>query len=170
MASKFQVVDEKVEAVPASKQALRLWLRLLSCSTMIEHRMRHLLKSKFNTTLPRFDFMATLYRFDKGLSMGELSHWLMVSNGNVTGVAERLEKEGMISRVPSPTDRRSQIVTMTAKGRAAFEEWAGEHERWITELFGGLGPAEMSDLIDLLAKAKDLVAHSESLGQLEGES
>ncbi|RMF08183.1 MAG: MarR family transcriptional regulator [Alphaproteobacteria bacterium] len=161
MVSKFQVVDEKVEAVPASKQALRLWLRLLSCSTMIEQRMRHLLKDKFGTTLPRFDFMATLYRFDEGLSMGELSRWLMVSNGNVTGVADRLEKEGMIRRVPSPNDRRSQIVTMTPAGRAAFEEWAREHERWINDLFGKLDTEEMGRLIDLLAKVKDSVAHSE---------
>lgn len=161
MVSKFQVVDEKVEAVPASKQALRLWLRLFSCSNMIEQRMRNLLKEKFGTTLPRFDFMSLLYRFDEGLSMGELSRWLMVSNGNVTGVAERLEKEGMIKRVPSPTDRRSQIVTMTRKGRAAFEEWAGEHECWITDLFGELNAAEKGQLIDLLAKVKDSVAHSE---------
>jgi DNA-binding MarR family transcriptional regulator len=161
MVSKFQVVDEKVEAVPASKQALRLWLRVFSCSNMIEQRMRHLLKDKFATTLPRFDFMAMLYRFDEGLSMGELSRWLMVSNGNVTGVADRLEKEGLIKREPSPTDRRSQIVTMTAKGRAAFEEWAGEHERWINDLFGELSATEVRQLIDLLAKAKDSVAHSE---------
>lgn len=162
MVSKYQVVDDKVEAVPARKQALRLWLRLFSCSTMIEHRMRQLLKDKFGTTLPRFDFMALLYRFEDGLSMGDLSRWLMVSNGNVTGVAERLEKEGLILRVPSPTDRRSQIVTMTDKGRAAFEEWAGEHERWINNLFGELNETEIGELIDLLARAKESVAHSET--------
>ncbi|MEX1148105.1 MAG: MarR family transcriptional regulator [Sphingomonadales bacterium] len=161
MVSKYQVVDQKVEAVPARKQALRLWLRLFSCSTMIEHRMRHLLKDKFSTTLPRFDLMSMLYRFEDGLSMGDLSRWLMVSNGNVTGVVDRLEKEGLIRRVPSPTDRRSQIVTLTNKGRAAFEDWAGEHERWINNLFGELGEDEISDLIHLLARAKESVAHSE---------
>lgn len=168
MVSKIQLVDEKVRAVPAGKQALRLWLRLFSCSTMIEQRMRQLLKDRFGTTLPRFDFMAMLYRYPDGLSMGELSHWLMVSNGNVTGVAERLEKEGLILREPSPTDRRSHIVTMTGKGRAAFEDWAGAHETWITDLFSDLSPSEIDDLIGLLARAKESVEHSENNHTKEG--
>lgn len=168
MVSKLQVVDEKVRAVPASKQALRLWLRLFSSSTMIEQRMRQLLKDRFGTTLPRFDFMAMLYRYPDGMSMGQLSRWLMVSNGNVTGVAERLEKEGLIRRDPSPTDRRSHIVTMTNKGREAFEEWATEHENWITDLFAGLSPQEINSLIDLLAKAKASVEHSENRHRKEG--
>jgi DNA-binding MarR family transcriptional regulator len=168
MVSKIHVIDEKVRAVPASKQALRLWLRLFSSTTMIEQRMRQLLKDRFGTTLPRFDFMAMLYRHPEGMSMGQLSRWLMVSNGNVTGVAERLEKEGLILREPSPADRRSHIVTMTAKGREAFEEWAEEHENWITDLFADLSPDEISTLIDLLAKAKASVEQSENRQSKEG--
>lgn len=161
MAIKLDVVDEMVDAVPKNKQALRLWLRLLTCSTLLEERMRHLLKTKFGTTLPRFDLMAALYRAeDSGLTMGELSRWLMVSNGNVTGVAERLEKEGLIAREAAPHDRRTQIVTLTTAGRAAFETWAGEHERWISRLLGNLSPQEMDQMMMLLAKAKaSIVEH-----------
>lgn len=161
MAIKLDVVDEMVDAVPKNKQALRLWLRLLTCSSLLEERMRHLLKAKFGTTLPRFDLMAALYRAkDSGLTMGELSRWLMVSNGNVTGVAERLEKEGLIAREAAPHDRRTQIVTLTAAGRAAFETWAWEHEQWISRLLGNLNPQEMDQMMALLAKAKaSIVEH-----------
>lgn len=155
MAIKLDVVEEKVEAVPKNKQPLRLWLRLLTCSTLLEKRMRHLLKAKFDTTLPRFDLMAALYRAQgKGLTMGELSRWLMVSNGNVTGVAERLEKEGLIERKAAAHDRRSQIVTLTPAGCSAFEMWAEEHEEWISRLLGDLSPPEMDQMMALLAKAK----------------
>lgn len=160
MAVTLEVVEEKVEALPESKQSLRLWLRLLTCSTMIEERMRQMLKDKFDTTLPRFDLMAALYRAEgAGVTMGELSRWLMVSNGNVTGVAERLEKEGLIERHPSPTDRRTQIVTLTEKGADAFETWAVEHERWISGLLGDLDAEEMDLLMGLLAKTKASVVH-----------
>ncbi|MDA5193999.1 MarR family winged helix-turn-helix transcriptional regulator [Govanella unica] len=163
MASALDIIEEKVKAVPESKQSLRLWLRLLTCSSMIEERMRHMLKTKFDTTLPRFDLMAALFRADgAGVTMGELSRWLMVSNGNVTGVAERLEKEGLILRTPSPTDRRTQIVTLTPVGRAAFELWAVEHENWITGLLGDLDAEDMDLLMGLLAKAKSsVVRHDE---------
>lgn len=163
MSNRLEVIQEKVDAVPESKQALRLWLRLLACSNMIEDRMRLMLKEQFNTTLPRFDLMAALYRADdSGVSMGELSRWLMVSNGNVTGVAERLEKEGLIQRRPSPTDRRTQIVTLTDTGRKAFETWAVTHENWITNLFSDFDAEEMDLLMGLLAKAKSsVVRHDE---------
>lgn len=155
MAITLDIIEEKVEAVPASKQPLRLWLRLLTCTNMLEERMRALLKTRFDTTLPRFDLLAALYRADgNGLTMGELSRWLMVSNGNVTGVAERLEKDGLIERRPAPNDRRSQIVTLTAAGRTAFEEWADTHEEWIYGLLGDLSAEEMDTLIVLLTKAK----------------
>lgn len=161
MAIKLEVVEEKFEAVPKNKQALRLWLRLLTCSNLLEERMRHLLKTKFDTTLPRFDLMAALYRArDGGLTMGELSRWLMVSNGNVTGVAERLEKEGLIERKAALRDRRTQIVTLTPAGCAAFETWAREHEDWISRLLANLSPQEMDQMMALLSKAKtSIVEH-----------
>ncbi len=164
MAISLDVIEEKVGAVPESKQVLRLWLRLLTSSNMIEERMRGLLKDKFDTTLPRFDLMAALYRVDQsGLTMGELSRWLMVSNGNVTGVADRLEKEGLIARQPSPTDRRTQYVTLTEAGRAAFESWAKTHEEWITNLLGDLSADEIETLLMLLSKAKtSIVRHEEN--------
>lgn len=159
MANELRVVEERLDALPEGKQALRLWLRLLTCSTMVEQRMRQLLKEEFNTTLPRFDLLAALDRAPEGLTMGELSRWLMVSNGNVTGVADRLEAEGLIMRTPSPDDRRTQVVTITKKGREDFRRMAQVHENWIKGLFSDMPPGDMDALMTLLAKAKQSVAN-----------
>ena len=119
-------------------QAVRLWLRLMTCSTQIEQVIRTNLRTQFGTTLPRFDYLAQLSRFPQGLRMKTLSAYLMVTGGNVTGVTDELEREGMVSRVNNPQDRRAWIVCLTAKGRATFEAMAQEHEQWILELFAGL--------------------------------
>lgn len=138
-----------------SKQDLRLWLRMLACTTLIERDVRGLLRRSFGVTLPRFDFLAVLYRADDSLTMGELSHRLMVSNGNVTGLAERLESEGLISRTPWPRDRRTLHVTITGKGQSEFERMAVMHEQWVAEMFAGLEDEEIDDLWRLLGRLKD---------------
>lgn len=138
-----------------SKQDLRLWLRMLACTNLIERDVRSLLRRSFHATLPRFDFLAVLYRADDSLSMGELSRRLMVSNGNVTGLAERLESEGLISRTPWPRDRRTLNVTITSDGQHEFERMAVMHEQWVAELFSGLSDAEADDLWRLLGRLKD---------------
>ena len=97
---------------------LRVWLRLLTCSNLIEQGVRQGLHQAFETTLPRFDVLAQLYRADKPLSMGELSQRLMVTNGNITGLVDRLEREGKVARSHSPADRRVQMVSQTTAGRA----------------------------------------------------
>jgi len=138
-----------------SKQDLRLWLRMLACTTLIERDVRSLLRRSFDVTLPRFDFLAVLYRADGNLTMSELSHRLMVSNGNVTGLAERLESEGLISRTPWPRDRRTVHVAISSKGRKEFERIAVMHEQWVAEMFSGLDDEEVDDLWRLLGRLKD---------------
>lgn len=137
-----------------SKQDLRLWLRMLVCTNLIERDVRERLRSDFGATLPRFDFLAVLYQTADSLTMGELSHRLMVSNGNITGLAERLESEGLISRTPWPRDRRTLHVALTDKGRQAFERMAVAHEQWVAEIFSGLSDGEVDDLWGLLGTLK----------------
>lgn len=117
---------------------LKLWLRLLACTTQIEDEIRRRLRERFDISLPRFDYLAQLYRKPEGLMMKELTRNLMVTGGNVTGLTDELEREGLVVREPSPTDRRAWIVRLTDAGRDSFREMAVEHERWITELFSGL--------------------------------
>ena len=136
------------------KDSLRLWLRLLACSTMIEREVRARLRNKFNATLPRFDMMAALDRANGGLSMGELSRRLMVSNGNVTGVADRLAREGLVKRWSPPADRRSSRLALTARGRKEFSSMAKAHQGWIEEMMAGLNTTERDALIALLARVK----------------
>jgi len=147
--------ETKVAERPADHEAeLRLWLRLLTCSTLIEGEIRRRLRDAFDVTLPRFDLMAQLDQAPNGMTLGELSQRMMVSNGNVTGLAERLVEQGLLARRSSPTDRRVQLVNLTAEGRRAFRAMARTHEDWIAEIFAGLEPDDIEALMRLLAKAK----------------
>jgi len=139
---------------------LRLWLRLLTCTTLIEGEVRRRLRQDFDVTLPRFDLMAQLDKTPDGMTLGELSSRMMVSNGNVTGLVERLVADGLIGRKPAPNDRRAQIVRLTPAGRRVFRAMARAHEGWILQIFSDLRPADISALMGLLAKAKRSAARA----------
>ncbi|HUY84474.1 MAG TPA: MarR family transcriptional regulator, partial [Steroidobacteraceae bacterium] len=132
--------DLEMRARPADHAALRLWLRLLATANLIETRVRRQLEDQFATTLPRFDLMAQLDRVPEGLKMGELSRRMMVSGGNVTGIADLLEKEGLIRRIADPRDGRASVVRLTEAGRRQFRAMAERHEHWIVETFAQLRP------------------------------
>ena len=136
------------------KGELRLWLRLFTCKEVIETEVRRRLRDSFNVTLPRFDLMAQLDRTPKGMTLGELSQRMMVSNGNVTGLVDRLVEQGLISRRPSPTDRRAQIVSLTAPGRRFFRAMARTNADWVGEIFTDLDADDIASLMRLLAKTK----------------
>lgn len=138
--------------------SLRLWLRLLSCTNQVESRVRQNLQSSFNTTLPRFDLMAQLERAPQGLKMSELSQRMMVTGGNVTGITDGLEKEGLVVREVDSADRRVYRVKLTAEGQQQFRRMAAEHERWVVDLFGPLGPRQKKQLMDLLGELKEQLA------------
>ena len=136
------------------KSELRLWLRLFTCKMLIEGEVRRRLRDTFDVTLPRFDLMAQLDRAPSGMTLGELSQRMMVSNGNVTGLVDRLVAQGLIDRRPSPTDRRAQLVSLTAEGRKFFRSLARANADWIGEVFAGLSHDEIEELMRLLGKTK----------------
>ena len=129
-----------------SKARLRLWVRLLRATRLVESETRERFKSQFDVTLPRFDVMAALYRKPDGMLMSEISRFLLVSNGNVTGIVDRLVQDGFIVRSQRNSDRRTSFVRLTAKGHAAFVDMATAHERWINELLGGVKVRDAEDL------------------------
>jgi DNA-binding MarR family transcriptional regulator len=135
-------------------QSLRLWLRLLSCSTDIETLIRQRLRSQFGMTLARFDYLAQLHRHPGGLRMNALSRYLMVTGGNVTGLTDELEKDGFVAREADPDDRRSWRVALTPKGRKAFEKIASVHEGWVIEMFGGIADADRHQMYELLGRLR----------------
>jgi DNA-binding MarR family transcriptional regulator len=139
--------------------SLRLWLRLLTCTNQIESRIRQSLQSGFETTLPRFDLMAQLERAPGGLKMSELSQRMMVTGGNVTGITDGLEKEGLVVREVDSADRRVFRVRLTAEGKKQFRRMAAEHEQWIIDLFGSLGTKQKRQLTELLGELKAHVNH-----------
>jgi DNA-binding MarR family transcriptional regulator len=141
---------ERLGGAPHSKQSLRLWLKLLSCTLIVEKRLRTRLDANFDTTLPRFDVLAALERHADGLKMSALSEFLMVSNGNVTGVVSRLIEDGLVTRTVDQADRRSATVRLTRKGRDVFLKMAAANERWMDEMFADLSEAEIEGLMRLL--------------------
>jgi len=147
-------VDVETRLTDDHHQALKLWLRLLSCTNLVEAQIRSRLRAQFATTLPRFDLLAQLERHPDGLKMSELSRRLMVSGGNVTGLTDQLESEGLVARSDDPEDRRAYTVKLTAAGRTRFARMAAVHEQWAIELFAGLNASEKTQIHRLLAKLK----------------
>ena len=133
--------------------ALKLWLRILTCSNLIEARIRQNLRHEFDCTLPRFDLLAQLERAD-GLKMSELSQRLMVTGGNVTGLADQLQNEGWLVREPVENDRRATRLRLTEAGRDRFTGIARTHERWVLDLLAALSRDEQQHLHTLLGKLK----------------
>jgi DNA-binding MarR family transcriptional regulator len=135
-------------------QAIKLWLRLLTCTNLVTTEVRSRLREDFDTTLPRFDLLAQLERSPDGLKMGELGKRLMVTSGNVTGVTDQLEREGLVMREVDASDRRSFTVKLTKLGHKSFAQMARVHEGWVIEFFSGLSAREKDALYGLLAKLK----------------
>ena len=151
------ILDSETKAVELPGDhgnELRLWLRLLTCTTLIEGEVRSRLRERFDVTLPRFDLMAQLDKAPEGMTLSDVSKRMMVSNGNVTGLVERLVESGHVDRRTSDTDRRVQVIRLTKAGRAEFRKMAAEHENWIADIFAGLSPKDVRELMRLLAKTK----------------
>ena len=146
--------DLETRAAPDDHHALRLWLRMLTCCNLIETEIRGRLRTEFDTTLPRFDLMAQLQRAPKGMKMGELSRHMMVTNGNITGITDQLESEGLVVRTKVESDRRSSVLKLTPLGRKTFARMARAHENWVKGMFDGLPDASRNALFKALGELK----------------
>ena len=146
--------DQELRAHEDHHASLRLWLRLLSCTTLIEETIRQKLREKFDITLSRFDLMAQLERHREGLTMGELSRRMMVTGGNITPVTDQLVKEGWVERMELPHDRRAWLVRLTPAGRSLFKKMAKRHEAWIVAAFSSLSQRDVHQLHELLGQVK----------------
>ncbi len=139
-----------------SKTRLRTWLEILKVFRFVEAELRERLRHEFEMTLPRFDVLAALNRSKDGMRMGDLSEALMVSNGNVTGLVERLVNDGLVVRVPVDADRRALVVRLTQKGADIFAAMAEVHEGWVDELLGDLSASEARQLSSMLRRVRQL--------------
>ncbi|HTJ16183.1 MAG TPA: MarR family transcriptional regulator [Steroidobacteraceae bacterium] len=165
MSADTRPIDAETRATSDDHHALRLWLRLFACTSLVESRVRRRLQTRFGTTLPRFDLMAQLDRSPQGLRMSELSSRLMVTGGNVTGLTDSLEDEGLVVRESDGADRRALRVKLTREGRRVFRAMATEHERWIAELFAGLSAREARSLAERLHTLKQHILDSVPLDE-----
>jgi DNA-binding MarR family transcriptional regulator len=157
--------DLETRATSTHAKELRLWLRLLTCTNLIEGEIRGRLRSQFDTTLPRYDLMSQLERVPEGMTMGELSKRMMVTGGNVTGITDQLVLEGLVVRLDNPKDRRSYCIKLTVEGRKTFMKMAVAHEKWIVDRLGDLNESERDQLYILLAKLKSHVSSNSAKGK-----
>lgn len=148
-------MDLEARAHAEHPDELRLWLRLLTCTQLIEKKVRTDLREQWGTTLPRFDLMAQLEREPEGMRMNELSRRMMVTGGNITGITDQLEAEGLVERAEVEGDRRAYLVRLTPKGRQQFNAMAQAHEAWIVDAFASLSARDIQTLHALLGKVKD---------------
>lgn len=148
--------DLESRVVSSDHQDIRLWLRLLSCTTFIENEIRSRLRNEFQTTLPRFDLMAQLQHESDGMKMSDLSRRLMVTNGNITGIADQLEKDGLVERTKLDTDRRSSLIKLTPKGRKLYQKISQAHESWVRTLFASLSKSSHQKLYEQLGELKTM--------------
>lgn len=161
MTVKSNIIRESLsEDIPAGKDSLRLWLRLLNTTSLMQQYVRRKFRVEFNFTLPKFDVLAELSRSEKPQTMSELSRQLMVSNGNATGVIDRLQRDGLVQRLSSADDRRVQYISLTKEGKQAFRKMAVAHEAWITELMSGLRKSEIKQFNEQLRHLKNTILKS----------
>jgi DNA-binding MarR family transcriptional regulator len=157
-----KAIGREARSVADDHSAVRLWLRLLSCSTQIEREIRARLRQRFDTTLPRFDYLAQLERHPQGLRMSALSRYLMVTGGNVTGLTDQLVTEGLVERCHDAEDRRALIVRLTVAGRKQFLHMAQSHEAWLIELLDGFDAVQKEALYESLGHLRVHLAHQET--------
>jgi DNA-binding MarR family transcriptional regulator len=154
-------IGREARAQSTDHGVVKLWLRLLSCSTQIEQEIRSRLRQRFETTLPRFDYLAQLERYPEGLRMSALSRYLMVTGGNVTGLTDQLAADGWVQRAPDSSDRRSMIVKLTVAGREQFLLMAEAHEAWLVEMLDRFGIDQRDALYELLGQFRVHLARKE---------
>ncbi len=151
-------MDSEARARSDHHEALRLWLRLLTCTQLIEKRLRSNLREQFDTTLPRFDLMSQLERAPEGLKMSELSRRMMVTGGNVTAITDQLVKEDLVERVAVAGDRRAFRVRLTVAGREQFGQLAAAHEEWVVQCFRQLNSEQLQLVYRSLGEVKQAMS------------
>lgn len=148
------MMDTKPKAVITddhlARQRLRMWLQMLKATRQVEGALRERLRARYDTTLPRFDVLSALHAHPEGMKMSELSQYLVVSNGNVTGVVDRLVLDGHAERTTVEADRRAFLVRITQKGHDLMDEMAAEHLRWIDELLADVSEADIARAISIM--------------------
>lgn len=161
-----KILDAEFRSSEQDQQSLRLWLRLLTCTNLIENQLRSHLRQEFGCTLPRFDMLAQLERHPDGLSMGELSKLMMVSAGNVTGISTQLEKEGLVTRQISNQDRRSFRLSLTEAGKQLIGTMMHSYESCLSEIFTKVAGEDSHSLIDTLGRLKKKIQPGYAFPQL----
>lgn len=113
--------------------ANRLFFRLYQSANLMHKSGTRALEST-GTTTQQWAVIGALARqgCEAGISVGDLTRFLLVSRQNLNGVLSRMEREGLIERTVSPHDSRSRLIRLSAEGRHL---WRGEMSRLIAQYY-----------------------------------
>jgi DNA-binding MarR family transcriptional regulator len=142
-----------------------VWVRLLECHNRMLAELRRKLSE--DCTMPRFDLLANLYRED-GQTLATLSRRLLVTAGNLTGLVDRAERDGVVERHDDPSDRRVSRIHLTHKGRQLIEQMLPIHAEYVGEILGALDGTERRELRRVLGKLRDALAGKPMQREEEG--
>ncbi|MBV7500692.1 MULTISPECIES: MarR family winged helix-turn-helix transcriptional regulator [unclassified Achromobacter] len=128
--------------------------RLLQATHLLERNWFLPLAAQFELHQGEFDVIATLRRSGNPYAMTptDLHEGLMLSSGAMTSRLDRLERKGLIERVPSPNDRRSTLVRLTPAGLALIDKLLPLHVANEQQAMASLTQKEQAQLDGLLAK------------------
>ncbi len=143
----------KVRALPNIDTSL--WVRLLTCHNLVLTELRKNFEGE--CTLARFDLVANLDQED-GQTLAALSRRMLVTAGNLTGLVDRAERDGVVVRKADPRDGRLVRVYLTHKGQRLAKELVPAHGAQVAKLLGGLDVSERRELRRLLGKLRDSMA------------
>jgi DNA-binding MarR family transcriptional regulator len=153
-------VIERVAASPRTRLPLQVHLRLARCRNLMMREMRRSVE-RWNLTLPQFDVLAELARApEQGFTFVELSRLLLVTSGNLTGIIDRLEEDGLVKREPERTDRRVTRMRLTPLGKRRMDDILPLHASDVAQMLSVIPRERLALLNDLLGELRDgLHAH-----------
>ena len=116
------MVYPKVNDIARMELANRLFFKLYQCANMLHKTGTRAVEDEGLTT-QQWAVLGALSRPEtsKGMSVGELAKYLMVSRQNLSGLLSRMERDGHIAMKADTVDRRSKLVSMTAIGRKVWQ-------------------------------------------------
>lgn len=152
-----------VKATTSTTKGVHLWLLLWKATKAQE---AHACRSIEAMGLCLSDFGALEVLLHKGpLPVNTIGKKILISSGSMTAAIDRLERQGLVERKASPTDRRARIAHLTAKGTDLIERLFAEHTRDMEQAFACLDDAEKALLATLLGKVLSQAGGSTRLDQ-----
>ena len=137
---------------PVDDERITAYGRLVEVAARLDRILGRELEAGASMPLNWFEALLRLARSPGGaLTAGSLSQQIALTSGGVTRLVDRLVDAGYADRRPAPTDRRSLLVVITARGRRALQAACEVHLRGLDQhVFSRLSERDVEDLARVL--------------------